>query len=140
MSALGYTQRYMSSVAEQQRTMPVPLWAVLVLVVVLGLALAAPGLRLGLLVDEPSTANVAHMSWTDLWVHLYRDVGDPLIYVRLNLWTRVAGESPPALRAPSLVFFALTIWVTGQLARRLGGAWAGVLAALLVAVSINLGL
>src|SRR2546425_1111821 len=99
----------MPSAAEHHRARPVPFWAVLVLVVALGLALAAPSLRLGLLVDEPSTANVAHMSWTDMWVHLYRDVGDPLIYLLLNLWTRVAGESPLVLRAPSLVFFALTI-------------------------------
>jgi hypothetical protein len=34
---------------------------VLVLVVVLGSALAAPGLRLGLWADEPSTANVAQL-------------------------------------------------------------------------------
>ena len=126
------------SLWSRARARPIPFWAVLALVVVLGLALAAPTLRLGLVVDEPYTADTAHLSWTAMWAQLYRDSPDPLIYVLLNLWTRVAGEGALALRAPSLVFFALTIWVTGQLARQLGGAWAGVVAALLVAVS-NIG-
>ncbi len=110
----------------------------LALVVMLGLALAAPHLRRGLLIDEPYTANTARLSWSGMWSQLYLDSPDPLIYVLLYGWTRLAGESPLALRAPSMLFFALTICVTGQLARRLAGAWAGVLAGLLMAFSLNL--
>lgn len=71
-----------------------------------------------------------------LWGAITADpTNPPLHYALLHLWVRVAGDDPFTLRWLSAAFGVVTVPLAYRLARRLAGARAGRVAALLVAVS-----
>lgn len=115
-------------------------WLALLAVVALGVAQAS--LRLGdsLNVDEPFTANMVRLSLPEMWAAFAWDNAALPHYLLLKAWSAIFGESEVALRGLSVLFFAATILVVGLTARRAAGFQAGVVAALLVATSSNLGL
>lgn len=104
-------------------------------------ASAAVFLRWGhsLSVDEPFTARALTLPWADLTDVLRHD-NIPTTYLLLGTWARVAGHSELALRVLFIAAFAVAILLTGDAARRIAGAAAGVFAAMLVGASGNVGM
>lgn len=90
-------------------------------------------------VDEPFTARTIHLPWSEQ-IDAFRHDNTPTTYVLLAGWRRVAGESEMRLRAMFIAAFALAIVLTGAATRRAGGPAAGLLAAVLVGSSSNVGL
>jgi hypothetical protein len=103
------------------------------------------GRRQPLWYDELYTAQVARLSWADLW-HLVRTGTGPTAYLPdvppsfnapyyavMHPWTALFGDSPLALRLPSLLCAAAAASVVVLVVRTVAGRLAGVLAGLLVA-------
>jgi 4-amino-4-deoxy-L-arabinose transferase-like glycosyltransferase len=109
-----------------------------------GLALLSAGLRAAAFLryrfdsDEPQHLHVA-WGWTAGLVQ-YRDLFDnhaPLFHILMAPILRVVGERPDVLlymRAPMLVLFAVVIWGTYVLGRRMYSARVGAWAALLLSL------
>ncbi|MBV8084994.1 MAG: glycosyltransferase family 39 protein, partial [Chloroflexi bacterium] len=103
--------------------------------------LAAWGLRLKTLDQADPWWDEGYTYWLgslDVPTLLLRTAGDvhpPLSYLLYHLWLPLAGPAVYALRALSAMFGALSVPAIGVLGRRLGGPWAGLLAAALLAVS-----
>jgi len=63
------------------------------------------------------------------------DVHPPLYYLVLHAWMRLAGESPVAVRLPSVLFGVAAVWLIGLLGQAAGGPRMGNPAMLLAAVA-----
>ncbi|MGI6209074.1 MAG: glycosyltransferase family 39 protein [Anaerolineae bacterium] len=63
------------------------------------------------------------------------DIHPPLYYLVLHLWASLFGFTPTALRALSVVAGLATVWAGWRLGRRLLGPTAGLVTALLLALS-----
>jgi 4-amino-4-deoxy-L-arabinose transferase-like glycosyltransferase len=92
-------------------------------------SVGAPSLWL----DEALSVDIAHLSWSTLWVSAY-DVIPPLYYslVKLALFL---GESEAIIRLPGVIAGTLTIPVMYGIGRLTFGPKAGIAAALVLAVS-----
>jgi hypothetical protein len=84
-------------------------------------------------VDEGASIYSAHLSWHGLWEqsHVIDRVFLPY-YALLHVWV-LANSSIEWARVPSLLVYALTVFLIGRLGRRFGGYWCGVIAAVLCA-------
>lgn len=105
---------------------------------ILLLAFALRLYRLGaesLWYDETVSVYLAGESLPDLVAHTARDIHPPGYYLLLHGWTRQAGRSEFAAAFLSLWFGVVLVALAERLGRRLFGAKAGLLAALLVALS-----
>jgi len=82
--------------------------------------------------DEAATLYSAHLSWSALWQQS-RVVDRVLLpyYVLVHVWIFVSPRIE-WVRALSLLAFVATVFLVGQLGRRLGGAVAGISAGLIV--------
>ena len=88
--------------------------------------------------DEAATAYFAAMPLADLWGEAGRlETNPPLFYTLAGIGARL-GLSPEWLRLVSILPDIATIGVGGGLAWRLGGPWAGVAAAWLIAGSATI--
>ncbi len=76
------------------------------------------------------------LTWADtLWMH-YHDEPHPMgWYLAMFAWTGLAGISEWALRLPSAVIGAASVWLVYLLGRRVFGGAAGALAAALLALN-----
>jgi hypothetical protein len=106
----------------------------------LALLLLAMGLRFyGLTAqsfwnDEGNTARLVERPLSLIIEGAAGDVHPPGYYVLLHGWRALTGESEFALRGFSALCGVLTVAVTASVARRAGGRWAAMGAALFVAV------
>jgi len=107
----------------------------------LAVTLLSYGLRLYRLGDQAIWWDEGHAVWvarqslaqgTDITA---RDVHPPLYLWMLHGWLRLVGESEFAVRYLSLIAGVATVALTAVVARRLLGRQAGMLAALLIALS-----
>jgi 4-amino-4-deoxy-L-arabinose transferase-like glycosyltransferase len=108
------------------------------LVAILFLAFGLRLYRLGaesLWYDETVSAQLAGKRLPDLVAYTAGDIHPPGYYVLLRVWTRMVGESDFALAFFSLAFGVLLVALVYKLGARVFGIKAGVLAALLVAIS-----
>jgi mannosyltransferase len=103
--------------------------------------LLAAGLRLyrlgaeSLWYDETVSVYLASESLPELVAHTAGDIHPPGYYLLLHGWTRLAGSSDFAVAFPSLFFGVLLVALAYRLAGQVFGPAAGLLAALLVAIS-----
>ena len=87
-------------------------------------------------VDEAFSARVSNLGLTDLIrTATADDTNPPVYYVLLHFWTDVFGDSAAALRSLSAVVGVLLVFVVFKLGERLSSTRAGLIAALLAAVS-----
>lgn len=115
---------------------PSPWWPVALPVAALAAGLAAVGAAgRQLWYDEYVTWFAStELSWAEFWRLLERiDAVHALYYAVMRLWTIVAGDSPLALRGPSLLGVAVAAGGITLLGRRLFGTTVGVTAGLLFA-------
>jgi mannosyltransferase len=117
------------------RWRPLLLW--LALVVVLGASLRFYDLAgESLWMDEAFTWLWAHQGHQDLWGAAGRwETNPPLYYSVEKVWSGLFGDSEAGLRSFSAVVGTLTIPVVFLIGRLIGGAGAGLIAALLLATS-----
>ena len=112
------------------------LWALLG---ILGIAAVLRFVQLGhdsVWVDEAFSARVANLNLADLvQAATSEDTNPPLYYLLLHGWITVFGDSEAALRSLSAVVGVLLVFVVFKLGERLSTARAGLVAALLAAVS-----
>lgn len=107
----------------------------------LAIAVAALGLRLYRLADAPVwwdegwSVWLARMPLPEAAVRTAYDVHPPLYYAMLHLWLLVAGEGELAIRYPSLAAGVLGVALAYRLGREMGGRFAGIVAAAMLAVS-----
>ncbi len=101
------------------------LWPALLMLAGAGYGLGTPALW----DDELATWGAVRVSWGSLFrlVHNVDAVVAPY-YVMTKAWTALAGTSPVALRAPSVVAMALTAALVAVLGARLRDRWVGLLA------------
>ncbi len=94
-----------------------------------------PGLTRGFWRDEAATATVAIRSWADLFRLLPNAEGGFAGYeVFIHLWAHFFGTGEGWLRLPSLMGVFVAIVASGLLADRIGGRWAGIATAVLLAL------
>jgi mannosyltransferase len=119
-----------------QRARDATLWALLG---ILGIAGVLRFVELGhdsVWVDEAFSARVANLGLVDLVrTATSEDTNPPFYYILLHAWINVFGDSEAALRSLSAVVGILLVFVVFKLGERLSSARAGLLAALLAAVS-----
>src|SRR5579883_243261 len=85
--------------------------------------------------DEGFTYWLASQDVPGMLLRTAGDTHPPLSYLLYQLWMPLAGRAIYALRFQAVLFGILAAPVCAAAARRLGGRWAGILAALLVAIS-----
>ncbi|NDJ54754.1 MAG: hypothetical protein GYB68_16925 [Chloroflexi bacterium] len=113
----------------------------LVFIVMIAVLLLAFGLRLHRIAydaiwwDEGYSVWMARMSIPEMLQATARDTHPPLSYALLHGWRALVGDEEFALRSLSVCFGLLTVAVTYQAGRSVGGRWAGLTAALLTAVA-----
>jgi hypothetical protein len=115
-------------------------WMALALIMLFGVAQAYAYFGRSLSLDEPFTVNLASGSFAEIIEALRHDTPAPLHYLLLSRWVRLFGESEFSVRSLSAACFALTILTVGVTARRAVGPRGGLIAALLLAVSTNMGI
>jgi mannosyltransferase len=87
-------------------------------------------------IDEATSYRIATMPWDALWRFLpTRETNRGLYYLFLRPWVAVFGYSEAALRMPSVLASSVTVALVYAAGKRLFGKNAGVLAALLFALS-----
>ncbi len=90
----------------------------------------------GLWIDEAFSVWLARQPFRQMLRWIVRiDQHPPLYYALLHGWIRLVGDSEFAVRTLSALFSTLTIPVIYRLGRRVAGETAGLLAALILAVS-----
>lgn len=111
--------------------------AALLLVTVLGFLLRGAALDAqSFWYDEAYTATISQASFEQMATGRAKDNGNPPLYFMLaKAWSGVFGDSAVAFRALPAIFGALTVPLVGLLGRRLVGPNAGLLAAVLMAIS-----
>jgi mannosyltransferase len=109
------------------------------LLAILGLAAALRFVELGhdsIWVDEAFSARVSDLSLTDLVrTATADDTNPPIYYVLLHFWMDAFGDSAAALRSLSAVVGVLLVFMVFKLGERLSGSRAGLIGAVLAAVS-----
>jgi hypothetical protein len=111
------------------------------LVLALVVLLLAAGLRFhqlgaqSLWNDEGNSVVQAGRSLTDIAEHAARDIHPPGYYLLLSGWRALAGDSEFALRMLSSLASVVSVALAFSLGRRLFSPWAGLLAALFVALN-----
>ena len=115
-------------------------WPLLILIAGFGMLQASARIRYSLNVDEPFTANLIRLPWTQMFESFQSDNVGPAHPVLLKGWRYLFGESEPALRSLSLLFFGLTTIVVGLTAKQLAHWQVGLTAAILLTTSTPLGL
>lgn len=88
--------------------------------------------------DEAATAYFASLPWGELWGAAGRQETNPPLFYAIAGFAARLGVPPEGLRVVSILPDAATAVVAGLLAWRLGGAFAGLAAAWLVACSATL--
>lgn len=116
-----------------QRGLPVAL-AVAVLLLAAGLRFHLLGSQ-SLWNDEGNSVVQAGRSLTEIAEHAARDIHPPGYYMLLAGWRSLTGESEFALRMLSALSSVVSVAFAFSLGRRLYGAWAGLIAALFVALN-----
>src|SRR5438552_12186777 len=91
--------------------------------------------RESLWLDEGYSVRVASGPVASVLAGAGQDIHPPLYYLLLHGWMRLAGHSEAAVRSLSAVAGCLTVAIAWMLGRRLLEARAGLIAALLVALS-----
>src|SRR5688500_3459356 len=120
---------------EQQRFLKLsPLLIVFILLLAAALRFHLLGAQ-SLWNDEGNSYVQATRSFADIAANAARDIHPPGYYWLLAAWRSVSGDSEFALRALSAFASIVTVAFTYYLGRRLYGAGAGLLAALLVALN-----
>jgi mannosyltransferase len=111
-------------------------WPVLI-AVLLGTALRFYGLGSeNLWLDEALSWQQAVLPAAELIQNVAADVHPPLYALMLHAVTTVLGDSEWALRLPSAICGALSVWLTWLVCRRLASDRAALLASLICAVSL----
>jgi mannosyltransferase len=85
--------------------------------------------------DEGASLYSAHLKWSALWQQSL--VVDRVVlpyYWFLHVWLSISHTIEWA-RLPSLIAFAITVFIVGCLGERLGGTWCGVLASVVCATN-----
>ncbi|MBX3365151.1 MAG: glycosyltransferase family 39 protein [Phycisphaeraceae bacterium] len=100
-------------------------WAV----ALISLLLHLPGFFEPLWIDDTLRTFSTFVAPERWWTWVLRDVHNPLYNVFMRGWIHVAGDSPLAIRLPTVVCAHLAALVLGLWAGRRFGAWTGVLAA-----------
>ncbi|HYO88857.1 MAG TPA: glycosyltransferase family 39 protein, partial [Candidatus Limnocylindrales bacterium] len=116
-----------------QHRLPLVL-AVLVLLLAAGLRFHLLGVQ-SLWNDEGNSVVQAGRSLADIAEHAARDIHPPGYYMLLAGWRVATGDSEFALRMLSALASVVSVAFAFSLGRRLYGAWAGLIAALFVAVN-----
>lgn len=85
--------------------------------------------------DEYATQHAATLSWADLF-HLLDHIDRvlTLYYVLMRFWVSLAGDSPTALRLPSVIAMASAAGFTALVGQRLLNGYAGLLGGLIFAL------
>lgn len=120
-----------------------------------GIAIAAAALGLALRLHDLDLRSISHPevyvpgiplpaghsvppprhTWAEtLWMHFHDEPHPMGWYLAMFVWTRLAGVSEWALRLPSAVVGAASVWFVFLLGRRVWGAAAGAFAAVLLAL------
>jgi 4-amino-4-deoxy-L-arabinose transferase-like glycosyltransferase len=68
--------------------------------------------------DDVWSRNTVMQPWSDVWRTLTADVHPPLYFVLLKPVVAACGDSEPALRALSILFYLTSVWAMYALARR----------------------
>jgi hypothetical protein len=110
-------------------------WLCMGLLIILSVVRVFMTINRSLTIDEPFSANVVILPWTEMFRMFLRDPSAPLYYVFLKLWVSVFGESEQALRSLSVIFFAGTILIVGITAKQLNGIFPAIAGALLASIS-----
>jgi len=106
------------------------------LVLGIGLVLRLISLNQSLWLDEATTALVAKMSLRDIFSKfLPGDFHPPLYYLIMKVWTAVFGYSEISLRAPSVIFGVLTIYVVYLIGKKIYDKKTAVIASVLLVTS-----
>src|SRR5262245_58455103 len=85
-------------------------------VIVFGAVMLALGVRSyrlsdrSLWLDEAFTWRLVEFPMAEMWERITHDNSPPLYYFILKGWISLAGSSPFALRFPSVLFGAITVW------------------------------
>lgn len=119
--------------ASLRRRLPVIL-AVAVLLLAAGMRFHQLGAQ-SLWNDEGNSVVQAGRDLAAIAEHAARDIHPPGYYFLLAGWRALTGDSEFALRALSALASVLSVAFTFSLGRRLYGAWAGLIAALFVALN-----
>ena len=108
----------------------------LLVILLIAAALRFASIDYSLSFDEIASMVFAHQPTVHLWSGwMVRETNPPLFYTLLHFWIRLFGSSDIAVKAlPAVIGFA-TIAVGYGVGRRLGGVWAGLSVAALMAVS-----
>jgi len=111
----------------------------IVLIVLLGAALRFYGLgREGIWYDEAISIHVSKLGFSDIirWVfNNSAETNPPFYYMILSPWIAVFGDSEAVSRMPSAIFGSLSVIAIYALGKLLYGKRAGLIAALILAVS-----
>ena len=115
---------------------PLPWWPVLAGALTISLLLRAMALgRDELWFDEAFAALVAFESPRGIVEELRRDSSPPLYYALLHVWQQAVGADPVQLRAVSVVFGLLAIYLAASLGRTMFDARTGLQTAGLLTLS-----
>lgn len=109
-------------------------------IILFGITLASARIGRSLTIDEPLTANQIYGSPLHVFTYFWQESIRPVYFMLAKVWTQIFGESEIALRSLSVLFFSLTVLTVGVTARRVAGMQAGLIAAMLFASSIDMGL
>ena len=86
--------------------------------------------------DEMFSLKLSRLSAGGILDECARDVHPPLYFLMLKPWIALFGASESALRAPSVIFGVLSVFFLFLAGKRLFGAETGLLAALLLGLSV----
>lgn len=110
-------------------------WLCLGLLIILSIVRVFMTINRSLTIDEPFSANLVILPWTEMFKMFLRDPAAPLYYVFLKLWVSIFGDSEQALRSLSMFFFAGTVLTVAVTAKELNGFSAGIAGSLLASIS-----
>ena len=111
-------------------------WSIVAAVILIALLFRLGIAQYSLWFDEQATMFYARQPLTRLWSGwMVRETNPPLYYSAIKGWIAVFGDSARAVRAPSILAGAAGMAVAAFLARQVYGKPAGVIAAILTALS-----
>ncbi len=114
------------------------MWAVLGAIILSALILRIYLSDISLWVDESASVSFARAPVQLLWSDwMARETNPPLYYTFLKIWMALFGDSDLALRSLSIIAGCTSIFIAFLIARDIGGPLAGLLAALLLAISFQ---
>lgn len=113
-------------------------WRSVALMAVVGIAFGLRAVRLGaqgFWFDEAYTHWIARLPLSESWRAIVVDGVHPPLYYAVAKVALLLGQGEAAMRLPSAIFGALTVWVVFRLGARWAGSSAAWISALLLAVS-----